>query len=232
VLVDVHGALMSGDEEDALTRMRTLAPALAFIVIQPSAPDYLGAPSWQTDEGFPYDDTIWGLVQATLDVLDGDRDRVHFMGFSQGGNMTFRMLCSHADEIASVAPTAELNCFDADGAGPPIARPILYTHGHSDQIVPFALYAEPARSRIKAHYGLDGDGDPFMNGSQYEAHGWTNADGVDFEFWEHDYDAPLDVLFGGHCLAGPASDERFRCEDSEFDASEQILRFFVDHPRP
>lgn len=198
--------------------MRVLAPALGYIVVQPSAPPYLGAPSWETNDGPVYDDEVWSFVQATLAVLDADRERLHFMGFSQGGNMSFRMLCNHADELASLAPTAELNCFDLDGSGPPIKRPILYTHGHSDRIVPFVSKGEPARQRVKARYGLEGDGELFASGDGFEAHRWTSVDGVDFEFWEHDYDAR------------PPSDERFRCEDSDFDASEEILRFFVEHP--
>jgi pimeloyl-ACP methyl ester carboxylesterase len=90
--------------------MRLLAPPLGFVVVQPSAP---GLPAtWGLGE---HDDVVWDFVVATADLLDTDPDRLHFMGFSQGSMMSFRMLCAHADAIASIAPDSGGDCFTVGG---------------------------------------------------------------------------------------------------------------------
>ena len=34
-----------------------------------------------------------------MEAFDVDRDRVHFTGFSQGGFMTWKFICDHADIV-------------------------------------------------------------------------------------------------------------------------------------
>lgn len=219
IIFDVHGFTMTGDQLDQHTRMRLLAPPLGFIVVQPTAAGLWGDGT--------HDDVVWDFALATLDRLHADPDRVHFMGFSQGAILTFHMLCAHADAIASIAPDSGNGCFGS-GSAPSIARPILYVQGTADNIQPWWLFGPPVRDAIlaAAAYGAP---TPISAGSAYSATRWTTTSGIDFEFWQHDYNTG-DFL-GGHCLPVPNGIGPFRCPNAEFDYSEQVLRFFVAHSR-
>lgn len=222
LILDVHGYTMSADVQDEHTRMRALAPARGYVVVQPSAP---GAPSsWGLGER---DGVVWDLVLATIDAFAIDPDRVHVTGFSQGGMMSFRLACAHADRIASIAPVAGGGCFA--GAAPSRELPILYLHGHLDTIVPWATVAVPQRAAILAAWDF-GEAEPIAAGARHAATRWTTASGTVFEMWEHDY-ATGDLVLAGHCLTGPDDDRRFRCDGTDFDQTALILDFFDDHPR-
>jgi len=223
LIVDVHGYTMTGDQQDAHTRMRALAPPRGYVVVQPSAPGTI--PSWGTGE---HDDVVWELTEATIAALDIDPDRVHFTGFSQGGMMSFRQLCAHADRIASIAPHAGGGCFA--GTAPSVERPILYVHGHNDTIVSWSAVAVPQRESILATWDF-GDPTTIGDGNNYLARRWETSSGTVFEMVEHDYTTG-DVILLGHCLPGPDDNGTFRCDAAEFDSTELVLDFFDAHPRP
>jgi pimeloyl-ACP methyl ester carboxylesterase len=221
-IVDVHGFTMSADQEDQHTRMRSLAPPRGYVLVQPTAPGFPA--SWGEGE---HDEVVWDFLVATVTVFDVDRDRVHVMGFSQGGMMTNRLICAHADALASVAPTAGARCFN-QGDAPAVEIPILYTHGTNDHIVPFSD-AEAYRAGALAAWPF-GAPTVFDTGAGYTATRWTTSSGTDFELWEHDFEAGL--FIDGHCLPGPASSATYRCQDEgQFDHSMEVLRFFDAHPR-
>ena len=219
IIFDVHGFTMTGDQQDQHTRMRLLAPPLGFIVVQPTAAGLWGDGT--------HDDELWDFEQATLDRLHADPDRVHFMGFSQGAILTFHMLCAHGDAIASIAPDSGNGCFGS-GTLPSSTRPILYVQGTADNIQPWWLFGPPVRDAILAAASY-GEPAPISSGTAYIATRWTTTSGIDFEFWQHDYNTG-DFL-GGHCLPVPNGVGAFRCPNAEFDYSVEVLRFFVAHPR-
>jgi polyhydroxybutyrate depolymerase len=221
VIVDVHGFTMSAEVQDAHTRMRTLATARGYVVVQPTAPG--AVPSWGLGE---HDDVVWGAIEATVDVFDVDPDRVHVTGFSQGGMMSFRQLCAHADRIASVAPVAGGGCFADDE--PAVEVPILYVHGRHDAIVSWSLVAVPQRDRVIAAWEL-GAPTVIASGDGFLARRWVSRSGTVFEMWEHEYIA--DLLLAGHCIPGPDDGGPYRCDRSEFDLAHVVLDFFAAHPR-
>jgi poly(3-hydroxybutyrate) depolymerase len=222
LIVDVHGYSMNADQQDGHTRMRALAPARGYVVVQPTAPGSI--PSWGTGE---HDDVVWELAEATIATLDIDPDRVHFTGFSQGGMMSFRQLCAHADRLASIAPHAGGGCFA--GQEPSVERPILYVHGHDDPIVSWDLVAVPQREAILDAWDF-GAPETIGDGAQFLARRWVSAAGTVFEMIEHDYSTG-DVILAGHCLPGPDDQGLFRCDASEFDSTSLVLDFFEDHER-
>ncbi len=223
VILDVHGWTMSADQQDQHTRMRTLAPPRGYVVVQPTAPGT--PPSWGTGE---HDDVVWELVQAVIDVYDVDVDRVHVTGFSQGGMMSFRMLCAHAEALASIAPVAGDACFDGVAA-PAVERPILYIHGHLDPVIPWTTMGAPTRDAILGTWPF-GAPSTIDSDAAFTAQRWTTASGTPFELWEHDFSTG-DVVLAGHCLPGPDDNFTFRCDGSGFDEASVVLDFFDDHPR-
>lgn len=220
IIFDVHGFTMTADQLDTHTRMRLLAPPLGYVVVQPTASGLWGSGD--------HDDVLWDFAVATADVLQTDPNRLHFMGFSQGAILTFHMLCAHADAIASIAPDSGNGCFGS-GTPPSTERPILYVQGTGDNIQPWSLFGPPVRDAILAAWPY-GNSTPISAGAHYQASKWTTSSGTVFEFWQHDY-VTGDFLLGGHCLPVPNGTGPYRCQTPEFDYSQEVLRFFMAHPR-
>ena len=219
VIWDVPGFTMTADVQDTHTRMRLLAPPLGYIVVQPTTTGF-----WGTGQ---YNDVIWNFQLAVADRLRTDPDRLHIMGFSQGADLTYLMLCAHADAIASIAPDSGNGCFGI-GAAPPVIRPVLYVQGTADNIQAWSIFGPPVRDAILASSDY-GSGAVFSSSDAYMATRWTTSSGMDFEFWQHNF---TDGSFlGGHCLPVPNGSGAFRCDNPEFDYSNEVLRFFGQHPR-
>lgn len=222
LIVDVHGLSMNADAQDSHTRMRELAPPRGYVVIQPTGPGTI--PGWGTGE---HDDVVWDLALATIHALDIDQDRVHFTGFSQGGMMSFRQLCAHADRLASIAPHAGGGCFA--GQTPSVEVPILFVHGYRDPVITWSGVAVPQRNAILATWDF-GPAETIADGNEYLGQRWTTSADTVFEMYEHDYSTG-DFILDGHCLPGPNDQGIFRCDDAEFDSATIVLDFFDAHPR-
>lgn len=74
------------------------------------------------------------LVQAQYAV---DELSIHFTGISNGGFMTYRMACEHADLVASVAPLAGTTFLDNSDCSPSEPVHILHVHGTADSTIQY-----------------------------------------------------------------------------------------------
>lgn len=257
VILDVPGWSMDGPMEDRHTRMRQLAGPKGFIVVQPTAPG--SPPSWTSGgtltRDFDFDATVWGFFDATMKRFGADPARIHMLGFSQGGMMTFRFLYAHGDVLASVAPIAGPDGFSVyDGRiikemtpQPPPAHaiPVMYTHGTKDRMLDFEKTALPLRDAVLKAYGLASE-ESISKGAGFRGSRWKDAGGrVMFEMWDHDFEQG-NLYIGGHCLTGPIADGDgeflqsevpFRCLTDrdhpaiDLDLGAEILRFFTEHPK-
>jgi polyhydroxybutyrate depolymerase len=249
VILDIHGYTMTGDEEDLHTRLRTLAPARGFVVVQPTAPGAL--PSWGLGV-HPNDDTVWAFLEATVTRFNVDSKKIHVLGFSQGSMMTLRLLCAHSDRIASVAPYSGASCFVTEDGGlasaqptgkkPVQAVPILYSHGTQDKVLPYGTVGVPLRDEIIKAWSL-GAPTTLKAEPKLRASLRTGAGRALLEFWDNDYISSSgdQTFIGGHCIPGPINPgdgsltggkARFRClEPGEYDFGLEALRFFEAHPR-
>lgn len=251
-IVDIHGATMSASAQDKSTRLKTLGTNAGYVVVQPTAPITVIGRSWTpaTDDA-----KVWKFIEQLREALVIDPKRLHVTGFSQGGAMTWRFLCAHADVIASGAPIAaadgslstntppfKLDCaFDANAA-PSRQLPILQMHGTTDGLVPIAK-GHQQRDAVVAKWGL---GSPAVvsTDAKHTRTRFTNAQGTVFEFLEHGYEAPPPLILvplKGHCVPGgddlPANGTLgqtmfFSCAPPvAFDWGQVVLQFFIDHPR-
>lgn len=253
LVLDIHGLTMNADQEDRSTGLRALVRARGYVLVQPNAPRGLIGPSWTpiTDDA-----KVWSAVASVRAALKVDPERVHVTGFSQGGAMTFRLLCAHADEIASAAPVAaadgatldstvppfRLDCpFDATSQ-PAVPRSILQMHGTLDGLVPIAK-ARQQEGAILTWLGTATD-TVVAEGTGFRHRRYASAaKGVVFEYLEHDYVVTpplLPVAIGGHCLpggddlAGKVTGESmfFSCAPPNgFVWGPTVMDFFAAHPR-
>lgn len=237
LIFDVHGFTMSGQMENANTKLAELGAAAGYIVVQPNADPAPPAASWTAADDDP---KVIDFIQRMMTAFHTDPKRLHFTGFSQGGDMSWRFLCDHADIIASAAPaafghSAGEKCF-SKGQAPSREIPILYMHGTTDNLVPFAS-AEAARDAVISVWGLAQDSVVESD----EDHVWTrytNATGAVFEFLQHDYTGA--ALLGSHCYPGstdpsgaPGQLFSFKCDQAAaFNWGEVALAFFQAHPLP
>jgi hypothetical protein len=239
MIFDVHGFTMSAQMQDANTGMRALGQANDFIVVQPNANPAPPAASWTPAVD---DDKIFGFMQRVAAAWDVDPDRWHFTGFSQGGFMSWRFICAHADVLASVAPAAACgdgvafpDCRFIDAEVPSEPIDILYLHGTTDALVGYGC-AEPRVDAIVEHFGLGAA--EVLAQDDTSRHLRYSGDEMVLEFLAHDYSA-ASVIIRGHCYPGstdpgdaPGQLFSFACEgDSALVWGETAMAFFRDHPR-
>jgi len=253
VILDVHGLTMNAAMEDANSGLRARGGAAGFIVIQPSANPAPPQASWsETDEPKVYD-----FLTRAIAVYGIDPDRVHMTGFSQGGFMTWRFLCGHADLFASVAPAAAASkcpvvgnpsgaaaCSFTGAELPSRKLPILYMHGRADQnYIPFSC-AQPQVDAIVSAWGLTANG-VVASSPTYTRTRWSDASGTVVELIAHDYSSTAQVPLvaaselRGHCFPGSTDPGHeagqlfsFRCQQpASFVWGAEVVAFFLAHPR-
>jgi polyhydroxybutyrate depolymerase len=234
LVLDVHGATMSGKMEDANTQMRALGATNGFVVVQPNAKPAPPLSSWTpaTD-----DDKVFAFLGLATAAWKIDPKRVHMTGFSQGGMMTFRFLCKHADVFASMAPAAGDGCTFAAGDTPSRELPVLYMHGTKDNLVNFTSGAIPQRNEVVSGWKMDA-GTVIGSDSNYSRTRYTSPMGTVFEFIQHDYAATSPIL-GGHCYPGSTDPGGatgqlfpFACVGpNAFTWGDEAMKFFLAHPK-
>ena len=239
MIFDVHGLAMSAQMQNACTNMRALGVEHGFIVVQPNADPPPPAANWIPEIDDP---KVFDMMQRTAAAFHVDPDRWHFTGFSQGGFMTWRFACAHADVLASVAPAAACgtdfpitDCQFTKDEAPAEPLDILYMHGTADLVVNWSC-AYPRRDAVIAHFGL-GDIEVLLDAPDVRRTRWSTDEMV-FEMVEHDYTGDTPIA-GGHCMPGaddpndaPGQIVPASCDDPfEMVWGEEAIAFFVDHPR-
>lgn len=235
LIFDVHGFSMSGEMQEANTRLAERGREHGYVVVQPNANPAPPAASW---DGARDDPKVFDFMQRAMAAFVIDPDRVHFTGFSQGGFMTWRFVCDHGDLLASAAPAAadagQASCI-SNGEAPEYALPILHIQGTADTLVAYDD-ALATRDALVAQRAL---GEP-QEVSSDDAHRWLRygADGeAPYEWLEHDYGGAL--VGDGHCFPGSTDTGGaegqlfpFACEgEAAFDWGAEVMAFFLAHPR-
>jgi Phospholipase/Carboxylesterase len=235
LIFDVHGFTMSGAMQENNTKLSELGAQHGYIVVHPTAPAGPLGPSWTAASDDP---KVFDFMQRTIAAFHVDAKRVHFTGFSQGGDMSWRFICNHSDVIASAAPAAygfsgDEKCY-SQGVSPAREMPMLYMHGTKDNLVNFSQ-AAAARDAVIGVLGMQQDSVVETDAS----HIWTrykNANGTVFEFIQHDYTG--NAILGGHCYPGstdtggePGQLFPFACDPpNAFTWGEVVMQFFLAHP--
>jgi polyhydroxybutyrate depolymerase len=237
LVVDLHGYTMNADAEDENTGMRALGRQHGYVVVQPTAPvDALQLPSWSQPTHAP---RVHAFVLDAIAALAIDPNRVHAMGFSQGGGMTQRLVCDHADVYASASPIAAIQgCAYTDADEPSVEVDLLFVHGRQDGIVPFVSQAVPQRDAVLAAWPF-GEPTTLAESATHRARRWVTSAGTVLEHWEHDYESDglaFGVPIAGHCVPGGQDFDGFpagySCEGTQaFVYGEIAIAFFMDHPR-
>lgn len=140
LVINLHGAGMTGSQQAAVTGYNGVADQYGFVVAYPDGIDT----AWADGRGASLPDRQGvddvGFLAALIDRLSRDFQippgRVFVTGMSAGAFMANRLVCERADLVSAMAPVA-----GTLGAATPCApsRPVsvMAVHGTADPVVPF-----------------------------------------------------------------------------------------------
>lgn len=237
MVIDVHGAGMTAEQQNAGSNLREIGPKYGYVVVQPQAPE----PNYLMD--FDTDGIVLEMIGLLVDELDIDENHIHMTGFSAGGYFTWRFIRDNPDILASAAPAAAAGivgwgCTFTEEDMPSEQIPMMYMIGTKDG--PYAA-SLTVRDNILAAYAMDTEV-VVSQDSTYKHIRYTGANGMVFEYVEHDYaSSTLNAAgnpAGGHCMPGAEKDDfedilyRYTCDGpTSFNWGEEVMKFFIANPK-
>jgi polyhydroxybutyrate depolymerase len=140
----LHGYSVSGAVEELYMQLLPLVQKKGFVYAHPtgtidSSKNYF----WNaTDaccnfDGSTVDDSAYlaSVIDEIIAAYPVDPKRVYLIGHSNGGFMSYRMACDHADKIAAIASLAGAMWLDTTKCQPSQPVHVLQIHGTADQEV-------------------------------------------------------------------------------------------------
>ncbi len=146
LVILLHGYGASGVAQELLFQLQPLAESRGFLFMHPDGTvDSTGKKFWNaTDACCDFDHTgvddsayIQGLIDQAKGIYNVDPKRVYLIGHSNGGYMSYRMACDHADSVAAIASLAGATYLDTTKCTPSEPVSVLEMHGNADQTVPY-----------------------------------------------------------------------------------------------
>jgi polyhydroxybutyrate depolymerase len=173
------------------------------------------------------------LIDKIATLYPVDAKRIYATGFSNGGQMAYRVALEMSDRIAAIAPMSGGRL--SDGLQPARPVPVLHVHGTADGVYPLEGGLGPHSIGRVPHVSISSvifEWCKFDNARlmpQTTPHnGW--------ELRTHDGPAPVVLVLVngmGHQIAG-GNDNRLPQQTMKDtpDAMDLALKFFADHPMP
>jgi polyhydroxybutyrate depolymerase len=146
LLVLLHGYSASGALQEIYLQLGEGARERGMFFATPDGTvDGAGNQFWNATEaccdfgGENVDDSAYlmGVVDEIAAVANIDPKRVYFAGHSNGGFMSYRMACDHADRIAAIVSLAGATFADEADCGATEPVSVLQIHGDADDTVPY-----------------------------------------------------------------------------------------------
>jgi polyhydroxybutyrate depolymerase len=180
LLIVLHGYGSSGREHEAYFHLGAAAARRGVVTAYPDGTiDRNGNRFWNAtdaccdfDRSAPADEAyLMSVVRAIEARLPIDRRRIAFLGHSNGGFMSHRMACTHADRIAAIVSLAGATFARAADCTPSSTVAVVQIHGTLDDI---------ARFEGGTLQGF-GSGAPLAAypGAERTAGSWARSDGCD-----------------------------------------------------
>jgi polyhydroxybutyrate depolymerase len=243
LLILLHGFTADGRMADDYFALADQAEKHGFVYAAPDGTrDGDGNRFWNATpaccnfEGREVDDSAYlaGVIAEIRQTLAIDPKRIALAGHSNGGFMSYRMACEHADLVAAILSLSGATFADPAACTPSEPVSVVQAHGTADSVIMFdggdtpqpypgakqsaetwATYdgceATSSRlgTRIDLDAGLTNDGDP----AESTVEEWTGCDaGAAVQLWT--------IPDGSHV---PQLTPAF---------AEALIRFLLDHPKP
>jgi polyhydroxybutyrate depolymerase len=242
LLVLLHGFGATGEVQEIYFGLTPAADEAGMLYVQPDGTrNAIDRQFWNATDACCAGDLVSDVDDATYlraviaevsSRYDVDRDRIFLVGHSNGGFMSHRMACDHADLVAALVSVAGATFLDPDDCSPSEPVSVLQIHGREDDTIRFAggsttfgeyPGAEGTVERWAEENGCDptpeaapepAERDLVQDQPPAEVTSWTEGceGGVAVELW----DQP-----GGVHI--PAWSSTF---------AEQVIDWLVAHPKP
>lgn len=147
LVILLHGFTVTGEVQDLYLGLSPEAAAKGFITIVPDgtknaagSPFWNASPSWCCDFGNSgVDDAgyILGLVAEAKARFTIDPARVYLVGHSNGGFMSYKLACEHADVFAAIASIAGSMALEPADCDPSEPVSVVQIHGTADATIVF-----------------------------------------------------------------------------------------------
>jgi polyhydroxybutyrate depolymerase len=194
LIVVLHGYSVNGFIQEAYFGVKAkVDDGTAFVLAPDGTVDSMGHQFWNADPACcDFDHTgvddsgyLSGLIEDVKAAWP--IDRVLLMGHSNGGYMSYRLACDHADLVDGMMVLA--GAYPTTPCQPSRTVPLLHIHGDQDTEVPYSV----AMPSVTSWANLDGCG-AFSAGPTYDLDGnVTGAEttsqiascpaGLDVELW-------------------------------------------------
>lgn len=237
LLLLLHGFGSSGADVAAWTGLATAATERGWLVVAPEGTtDQEGDRFWNAGTSgccnlfdSSVDDSAYlsGLIDEISAAVTVDQERIFVFGHSNGGFMSYRMACDHADQVAAIISLAgvtipETICSPSE----PVAT--LQIHGTADLSIPYegSGYSEPAPVMAQLWAAHDGC-DPLAGTSSPALDLDKIVEGAETQVLSYDQrcepggSATLWTVEGGGHQPIPSAD-----------FAALLLDFFEQHPQP
>jgi len=143
VVVLLHGFGGNGRQMERYMRFERLADEEGFLYLHPNGSRRRGRRYWAATDACcnfrsgSVDDVEF--LSALLDEVGRrfsvDSSRIYLVGHSNGGFMSYRMACEHADRFAAIVSLAGATWSDPRACRPSEALHTLQIHGTRDEII-------------------------------------------------------------------------------------------------
>ena len=143
----LHGYGSNGSITKAFFGFATAAESAGIIYAAPDGTtDATGSPFWNATDACcnftnsTVDDSgyLRALVEAIQAEYNIDARRIYFAGLSNGGFMSYRMACDHADLVAGIVSVAGATFANPADCTPSEPVHILQIHGTADDVIFYA----------------------------------------------------------------------------------------------
>ena len=142
----LHGYGASGDIQEAYFKLKPLAESRGFLYVHPDGTaDARGAQFWNaTDACCSFgsntpDDAAYlmAIIEQVSTQYNVNPKAIFLAGHSNGGFMSYRMACQHAETIAGVASLAGATFADTADCTPSEPVSVLQVHGTNDEVIAY-----------------------------------------------------------------------------------------------
>ncbi len=146
LLILLHGYGVDGQIQSDYLRLQEATDAAGMLYVHPDGvANRMGKRAWTATDACcargedPPDDSAYiaAIIAQAKDRYDVDPRRVYVMGHSNGGFMSYRMACDHADQIAAIASLEGATYDDPSKCTPSEPVATLEVHGTADRTIKY-----------------------------------------------------------------------------------------------